>query len=533
MLRIHYHFYSLYGDIMLLGNTVRKIFGFKLPEDKTKGTDSFVIPKENDGATNIERYSHGVGDFFGQYIDFDDSVRNEVEQINKYRNMALQAECESAIEDIVCQAIVTQDAKNAVDIDLSNLDLSEKVKDAIRDEFNHILNMLSFNKLGPQLFRQWYIDGRLYFHKILYAGEAEKKGLKELRPIDPRRIRKIREIIKEQKDGIDIIKEIREYYIYNDCLFNTPSDNNMAPNIYSKAINIEKDSICHIHSGLCDPFKGTTLSFLHKAIKPLNQLRMMEDAAVIYRLVRAPERRMFYIDVGNLPKAKAEQYLQDIMNKYKNRMVYDAKTGEVKDDRAHMHMLEDFWIPRRDGGRGTEISTLPGGQSFDNIEELRFYQRRLYKSLNVPVSRLESDASFQLGRSSEITRDELKFDKFIARLRLLFDELFNDLLRTQLILKKVITSEEWTQFVNKINYKYQRDSHFSEIKELEMMEMRLSLVREASNYLGRYFSHNEIRTKIIRQTEEDIKRINEEIRTEIALPETDPHHFDPTKSGRY
>jgi len=389
---------------------------------------------------------------------------------------------------------------------LDDLEQPDRIKKLMQEEFDHIIKLLNFNWTGHDTFRKWYIDGRLYFHKIIDE-KNPKRGILELRPIDPTKIRKVREV-KEEKDpktGAKLIKEVKEYYIYQ--------DKNMSKS--NQGLKIAKDSICYITSGVLDPSRRRVLSYLQKALKPANQLRMMEDSMVIYRMSRAPERRIFYIDVGNLPKGKAEDYLRNIMGKYRNKLVYDASTGEMKDDRKHMSMLEDFWLPRREGGRGTEITTLPGGENLGQIDDIVYFQKKLYKSLNVPAQRLEQDpAQFSLGRSSEITRDELKFQKFLGRLRKKFSTMFIDLLKTQLILKGVVTEDEWKEFSQDIAIDYLKDTHFSELKESEILRERLGTLREMDEYVGKYYSKEWVRKNVLMQTEEDIEEIDKQIETE-------------------
>ena len=434
-----------------------------------------------------------------------DKAKTEIQQIIKYRNVAMQPECDAAIEDIVNESIVADEDSAPVELNMDGLDQSDKIKDMIKEEFEYIVKMLNMNWQGHDIFRRWYIDGRLYFHKIIDE-KNPKGGIIELRNIDPTKIRKIREV-KEERDpvtGTKMIKGVKEYYLFQ----------NNAMSKSSQGLKISKDAICYVTSGVLDPSRKRVLSYLDKAMKTTNQLRMLEDSLVIYRLARAPERRIFYIDVGNLPKGKAEEYLRNIMTKYRNKLVYNASTGEMKDDRKHMSMLEDFWLPRREGGRGTEITTLPGGENLGQIDDIVYFQKKLYKSLNVPVNRLEQEAQFSLGRSSEITRDELKFQKFINKLRKRFSMLFIDLLKTQLVLKGVVTEEEWNEMKQEINIDYQQDTHFSELKESELLRERLGTIREIDEYVGKYFSQEWIRKNVLRQTDDDIKEIDDQIAAE-------------------
>lgn len=483
-----------------------ELFGFTIKrKDQEKEENkkvSFVAPESEDGLG----YVVNAGGHFGQYVDMEgDKAKNERDLIVKYRNLAQQPECDAAIEDIVNEAIVSDEDSAPVSLILDDLEYSDKIKKLIQDEFDHVVKLLNVNWQGHDIFRRWYIDGRVYYHKIIDE-KNPKNGLLEVRPIDPTKIRKVREV-KEEKDpvtGAKMIKGVNEYYIYQ--------TNHMSKS--NQGLKISKDSITYITSGLLDSGRKKVLSYLHKAMKTVNQLKMLEDSLVIYRLSRAPERRIFYIDVGNLPKGKAEEYLRNIMTKYRNKLVYDASTGEMKDDRKHMSMLEDFWLPRREGGRGTEITTLPGGENLGQIDDIVYFQKKLYKSLNVPVNRLEQEAQFSLGRSSEITRDELKFQKFINRLRKRFSMLFLDLLKTQVILKGIMTEEEWKDASQYINVDYLQDTHFAELKQSELMRERVGTLREMDEYVGKYFSQEWIRKNVLMQTEDDIEMIDKQIADE-------------------
>ncbi len=483
-----------------------ELFGFEIKRKDQEKEDakrlSFVAPDSDDGLG----YVVNAGGHFGQYIDMEgDKAKTEIQQIIKYRNIAMQPECDAAIEDIVNESIVADEDSAPVELNMDGLDQSDKIKNLIKEEFEYIIKMLNMNWQGHDIFRRWYIDGRLYFHKIIDE-KNPKGGIIELRNIDPTKIRKIREV-KEERDpvtGTKMIKGVKEYYLFQ----------NNAMSKSSQGLKISKDAICYVTSGVLDPSRKRVLSYLDKAMKTTNQLRMLEDSLVIYRLARAPERRIFYIDVGNLPKGKAEEYLRNIMTKYRNKLVYNASTGEMKDDRKHMSMLEDFWLPRREGGRGTEITTLPGGENLGQIDDIVYFQKKLYKSLNVPVNRLEQEAQFSLGRSSEITRDELKFQKFINKLRKRFSMLFIDLLKTQLVLKGIVTEEEWNEMKQEINIDYQQDTHFSELKESELLRERLGTIREIDEYVGKYFSQEWIRKNVLRQTDDDIKEIDDQIAAE-------------------
>jgi hypothetical protein len=425
----------------------------------------------------------------------------------------MQPEIESAIDDIVNEAIVQNDDGKITEIVLDDLKQPDKIKKAIKEEFNTILRLFNYQNMAQDIFRRYYVDGRMYYHLIIDR-ENPQEGIKELRYIDPRRLRKVREI-KKQKDertGVEIMNPVNEYYIYNDKVV-SGSASNFGP----VGTRITTDSIISVVSGLMDSRRAVVLSYLHKAIKPLNQLRMIEDATVIYRISRAPERRIFYIDVGNLPKLKAEQYLRDIMVKYKNKLVYDANTGEVRDDRKFMSMMEDFWLPRREGGKGTEITTLPGGQNLGELEDVKYFQKKLYGALCVPVSRLEPNQSFSLGRTSEITRDELKFSKFVDRLRNKFSDVFDQALRVQCVLKGICTNEEWNLFKEHIHYDFIRDNNFSELKESELINQRLSLLGAVDPYTGRYFSQKWIQQNVLRLSDDEIEEMQEQIDKEKEM----------------
>jgi len=487
------------------------LFGFTISREKDEleqsVQQSFTPPSQEDGALTITSAA-----YYGTYVDLDGTAKNEVELISRYREMAMQPEIESAIDDIVNEAICQDDDGQTVKIVLDDLQQPEKIKKAIKEEFEIILRLLNFKRMSQDIFRRYYVDGRLYYHVIIDR-ENPTDGIKELRYIDPRKLRKVREM-KKQKDertGAEIMKVVNEYYIYNDKVV-TGSSSNYGP----VGVRITTDSIVSIVSGLMDSRRAVVLSYLHKAIKPLNQLRMIEDATVIYRISRAPERRIFYIDVGNLPKLKAEQYLRDIMVKYKNKLVYDANTGEVRDDRKFMSMMEDFWLPRREGGKGTEITTLPGGQNLGELEDVKYFEKKLYKSLNVPISRLEPNQGFSIGRVAEVTRDELKFNKFIDRLRNKFSEVFDHALRAQLVLKGVCTAEEWDLFKEHIYYDFIKDNNFTELKDAELMKERLSLLGAIDPYVGAYFSRAWIQREVLRMNDDAMKDMQKEIDAEKA-----------------
>jgi hypothetical protein len=497
-----------------------KLFGFTLGQkdivQKEKPEQaSFALPTQalDDGAVTITQNAH-----YGTYVDLEGSVRNELELITRYREMSNHPECDQAITEIVDEAICHDDDGKVVDINLDNLKQPETIKKKITEEFTNILNMLNFSNLADDIFRRWYIDGRVYYHVIVNESNP-KEGIQELRYIDPRKIRKVREVQKgrDPKTGADIIKSMAEYYIYNDRGTTTQSFTAAA----NQGLRISPESVINVNSGMMDAKNTFVISFLHKAIKPLNQLRMIEDAVVIYRISRAPERRVFYIDVGNLPKGKAEQYLRDIMVKYRNKMVYDASTGELRDDRKHMSMLEDFWLPRREGGKGTEITTLPAGQNLGQMDDVQYFQKKLLQSMNVPYSRLEPQGGGMvgLGRSTEVTRDELKFQKFVTKIRNKFSQIFDHALKTQLVLKGVCTSEEWEEFREKIYYDYKKDNNFAELRDAELLQNRLQTLGLIDPYVGRYYSQEWVRKNVLQQTEEDIKEIDKQIESE---PEPQP-----------
>ncbi len=497
-----------------------KLFGFSIEDNEplSPSAVSPVPPSNEDG--NDHYMSSG---FFGSYVDIEGIYKTEFDLIKRYREMALHPECDSAIEDIVNEAIVSDSNDSPVEIELSNLNASDGIKKTIRQEFKHILDLLDFDKKAHEIYRNWYIDGRLYYHKIIDLKKPEE-GIQELRYIDAMKMRYVRKQKQDKKKDLNRLNplrddpmdytfpELEEFFIYNP---KTTGTGNPMQTSTSGGVKMTKDSVAYCTSGLVDRNRGNTLSYLHKAIKSLNQLRMIEDSLVIYRLSRAPERRIFYIDVGNLPKMKAEQYLRDVMMRYRNKLVYDANTGEIRDDKKYMAMLEDFWLPRREGGRGTEISTLPGGQNLGEITDIEYFKKKLYRSLNVPPSRMDGEGGFNLGRSSEILRDELKFTKFVGRLRKRFSAMFNDMLRTQLLLKNVITPEDWEVMSEHIQYDFLYDNHFSELKEAELMNERLSLAATAEPYVGKYYSQDYVRRKILRQTDIEILEQDKLIEKEI------------------
>ena len=510
-----------------------RLFGFSV-SDTEKKSPSVVSPVPQNNEDGVDNYiSSG---FYGQYLDIEGVYRTEFDLIKRYREMALHPEADSAIEDVVNEAIVSDLYDSPIEIELSNVNASDKLKNIIREEFKNIKDIMDFDKKSHEIFRNWYVDGRLFYLKVIDTKKPEE-GIKDLRYIDPLKIRHIRQEKKKNKAklGPDLAPgdkdkfqspELEEYFVY------TPKPSYPTGTMVGgggvKGIKIAKDSITYCTSGLVDRNKGNVLSYLHKAIKSLNQLRMIEDSLVIYRLSRAPERRIFYIDVGNLPKVKAEQYLKEVMSRYRNKQVYNAQTGEIRDDRKYMSMLEDFWLPRREGGRGTEISTLPGGQNLGELSDIEYFQKKLYRSLGVPESRIAADGGFNLGRSSEILRDELKFAKFVGRLRKRFANMFSDMLRTQLILKNIVTPEDWEKISEHIQYDFLYDNQFAELKESELMNERLGLLATIEPYIGKYYSNDYVRRRILRQTDSEILEIDKQIEDEIAngiIP--DPNAVDP------
>ena len=498
-----------------------RLFGFSI-EDTEKIPPGVVSPIPENNADGSDHYL--TSGFFGSYVDIEGIYRTEFDLIKRYREMALHPECDSAIEDIIQEAIVSDTHDSPVEIELSNLNASDGIKSKIREEFKAVKDLLDFDKKAHEIYRNWYIDGRLYYHKVIDFKKPEE-GIVELRYIDSMKMRYVRQQKKAEKDvrmaNVNNdnpmeyeFPEIEEYFVYSPKS-TFPSQMPSAMTGGNKGIKMTRDSVAYCTSGLVDRNKGSTLSYLHKAIKAVNQLRMIEDSLVIYRLSRAPERRIFYIDVGNLPKIKAEQYLRDVMMRYRNKLVYNADTGEIKDDKKYMSMLEDFWLPRREGGRGTEITTLPGGQNLGEITDIKYFQEKLFKALNVPVTRIGGDGGFNLGRSSEILRDEVKFSKFVGRLRKRFSALFSDILKTQLLLKNVITPEDWDIMSQHIQYDFLYDNHFAELKDSELMAERLTMVASAEPYVGRYFSQDYLRRKILRQTDEEILEQDKIMKKEI------------------
>ena len=501
-----------------------KLFGFSIEDEdkKSKGIISPVPQNNEDGAD----YFLSSG-FYGQYIDIEGVFRTEFDVIKRYRDMALHPECDTAIEHVVNEAIVSDMNDSPVEIDLDNLNVSDNLKKVVRNEFKYIKDIMDFDKKSHEIFRNWYVDGRIYYHKVIDMKKPDE-GIQEIRYIDSLKLKLMRIQPKNERgakgaEGIPVMPYAGETTITKDAKiteFYTYYPQGMAQkfgSVAGKGVKIAKDAITHVHSGLVDRNKKITLSYLHKAIKGLNQLRMIEDSLVIYRLSRAPERRIFYIDVGNLPKVKAEQYLRDVMMRYRNKLVYDANTGEIKDDKKFMSMLEDFWLPRREGGRGTEISTLPGGQNLGELSDIEYFQRKLYRALNVPESRISgTDSGFNLGRSSEILRDELMFSKFVGRLRKRFSYLFLDMLKTQLVLKNIVTPEDWDKMSEHIQFDYLYDNHFAELKDHELMTERLNIMVAIEPYIGTYYSRDYVKRKVLRQTDEEIEEMAQEMEDENA-----------------
>jgi len=503
-----------------------KLLGFTIGRDKEdvpeERLQSFSLPENLDAALTVESAPNVTGGAYGTYLDLEGSVKDEIELITRYREMSMNPEVELAIDDIINEAVITEQGKSPVAISLGGIDIPDSIKNKISDEFDEVLRLLSFHEFAYDIFKKWYVDGRLYYH-VMIDTKNPRDGIQELRPVDPRQVKKVREVKgknSQNKSLVSLPKNVTEYYLYY--------PGGIAPRVgYSSSsdqtgLRIAKDSISHIHSGILDPTKKMILGNLHKAIKPMNQLKMLEDATVIYRISRAPERRIFYVDVGNLPKIKAEQYLSSIMSKFKNKVVYDTATGEVRDDRKHMSMLEDYWLPRREGGRGTEITTLPGGTNLGEIEDIIYFKKKLYKALGVPVSRLEPEGSFSLGRATEITRDEVKFGKFVNRLRYRFSTLFDDLLGKQLQLKGILSKEDWDVIKTLVEYNFRQDSHFAELKHTEIMRERMEIAQTMDEYIGKYYSQEWLRKNVLSQTEEEIKQIDNEIADEVKEGDIDP-----------
>ena len=498
-----------------------ELFGFEIKRPRPDPV-SFAPKQTDDGAAIVAE-----GGAYGTYVDLDGSIRTEAELVNKYREMGLYPEVDQAIDDIVNEVITQEPEQEAVELILDDVEMTDRIKKLFIDEFKNVLNLLEFNQLSYEVFRRWYVDGRLYYH-VITDEENPKNGITELRYVDPRKIRKIKEQKRKKSvNNVSMVQDGLEYYIYNDKGFAKTSGNASIPSNTIGGLRIAKDSIVHCTSGITSINGDLVQSYLHKAIKPLNQLKAMEDSLVIYRISRAPERRIFYIDVGNLPKMKAEQYLRDQMTKFKNKLVYDSSTGEIRDDRKFMTMLEDFWLPRREGGKGTEITTLPGGQNLGQMDDVMYFQRKLYKSLNVPISRLDPEVQFNFGRSTEITRDEVKFAKFVNRLRNKFSTLFLKILERQLILKGIITPDEWDEIKQSVRFKFAQDNYYAELKESEILRDRMSILRDVDDYVGKYYSHEWVRRKVLHQSDEEIEEIDGQIMDEMDNPQYQPQEQQP------
>jgi len=503
-----------------------EIFGYKVEKSKAAPTEKSFVPPTDDGGSDVIK----AGGYFGTYLDLEGTANTEAELIKKYRDIAFMADVDSAIDDIVNDSISNLDDERPVEINLDNVKLSDPIKKKIQQEFETILDLLEFNLRAQDYYRRWYIDGRIYFHKVIDTAKP-KNGITDIRFIDPRKIKKVREIFKEkdEKSGVEFIKKIEEYFVYNERGIVLDKAHTASPGS-AATMKVTRDAICYVPSGLSDQDKNIALSYLHKAIRPANQLRMMENAAVIYRISRAPERRVFYVDVGNLPKIKAEQYLAGIMNQYRNKLVYDGNTGEIRDDKKFMSMLEDFWLPRREGGRGTQIETLPGGQSLGEIGDIDYFQKKLFQSLNVPISRMQQQSGLNFGRAAEINRDEWKFTKFIAKLRRRFSLLFDDLLKTQLILKGIITEADWNLIKNNIEYKYATDAYYTESKEQQIIQSRVEILNGMANYIGTLYSKEYVQKNILKLTDDDIAQI--ELDNKADPVQLEPAMQPPPEEGQ-
>jgi len=486
-----------------------ELLGFQITrnndrEKPAEAKQAFTVASPDDGTQTISAGGH-----YGQYMDMEVTAKNDIDLIKRYREISQHPECDMAVEDIINEVIVSDERDTSVSVSLDKLAISENIKSKIRDEFDEVMRLMNFDEKGHDIFRRWYIDGRIYFHKVIDP-KSPRKGLTEIRYIDPRKIKKVREVARKRDSkgkGVEIIETTAEWFVYN--------EKGVSGGTSNAGLKISADSITYVTSGVIDQTKNMVMGHLHKAIKPTNQLRMIEDAVVIYRIVRAPERRIFYVDVGNLPKVKAEAYLRDVMARYRNKLVYDASTGEIRDDRKHMSMLEDFWLPRREGAKGTEVSTLAGGQNLGEITDVKYFQKKLFQSLNVPISRLDSENGFNMGKAAEITRDELKFTKFVQRLRKRFTQVFNDILKTQLVLKGIITIEDWISIKEHIQYTYLKDGYFAELKNAEILKERIGLANEITPYVGKYYSVEFVRKNILQQSDEDIIEIDNQIANEI------------------
>lgn len=486
------------------------LFGFEFRKKQEKTPVSFVEPENDDGATIVS----SSASYYGVYMDIDGAVKNDLQNLQTYRTIALYPDVDIAVQDIVDEAVPNEEETAKVSLNLENLDQPDNIKDILTEEFETVLKLLKFDIQGSDLFRRWYIDGRLYFH-IIPSTNPKQNGILELRQIEASRIKKVREVIKDKVGNVDVVKEVKEYYVYTDYqnALNGAQMNGTTSNSV-QGLKIACDSILYAPSGFMDSNTGTVLSYLHKAIRPANQLRMLEDSLVVYRVSRAPERRVFYIDVGNLPKAKAEQYLKDVMNRYRNKLVYDAKTGEVRDDKKYMSMLEDFWLPRRDNSKGTEISVLPGAMNLGELTDVSYFQEKLWQSLNIPVSRLRPETGITLGSSQTINRDEIKFQKFIEKMRKRFSTLIVDAFKTQLILKGIVSADDWEDIKDDIKLVFQRDNYFAELKNLEILQNRLASAQQADMFVGKYFSVDQVRKQILRMTQEECDELDEQINAE-------------------
>ena len=496
-----------------------QIFGFEITRGKPPQSEkSFVAPTDDGGVESIR-----AGGYYGTYLDIEGVANTEAQLIKRYRDIAMMADVDAAIEDIVNDAIANLDDEFPVKLDLDSTGLSGPIKKKIFDEFDNIISMLQFNDRAQDYFRRWYIDGRMYFHKVIDT-EKPQEGIKDIRYIDPRKITKVKEVKKEKNpQGVSFIKSTEEFFLFNEKgIANKPGQYRAADT--DNALKITKDAIVYCPSGLVDQDKNIPVSYLHKAIRPANQLRIMENAAVIYRITRAPERRIFYVDVGNLPSGRAEQYLKDVMDRYRNKLVYDADTGEVRDDKKFMSMLEDFWLPRREGSQGTQIDTLPAGQNLGQIEDIEYFQKKLYQSLNVPVSRLEQQAGLNFGRAAEINRDELKFTKFVSKLRKKFSIMFDDLLKTQLVLKNIMTEEDWKDIKDVVQYKFAQDAYYTESKNQEILRSRFEVLQGASSYIGSLFSKEYVQKEILMLTDEQLEEINMQLQMEEPFMTQDQEH---------
>ena len=485
-----------------------QIFGFEIKRKENEVLPSVVPPSAQETGATVVNTGVNAGGYYGMVMDLEGVIKNENDLIRRYREVAQYSDCDNAIEDIINEAIVADEERTSVEIILDDVKVSSTIKSKIREEFNNILRILKFNERAHEIFRSWYVDGRLYY-QILIDEARMKDGIVELRYIDPRKVRRIKNVKKERTpQGVEVVKEVEEYYLYNDKGITEQT---------THGVKLGLDSVVYCPSGYVDSNTGMAMSYLHKAIKPVNQLKMIEDSLVIYRISRAPERRIFYIDVGNLPKLKAEQYVTDIMNKFRNKIVYDATTGETRDDRRHLSMMEDFWMPRHEGGKGTEITTLPGGQNLGEIQDIEYFQGKLYHALNVPISRLQPQQGFSIGRSQEISRDEVKFNKFIVRLRKKFSVMFSNALRVQLIAKGIIRADEWDNIRPFLKYDYLEDNHFSELKDSEILMQRIQSLQALDPYVGKYYSQTWVRKNILRLDEDEIEQIEKEISDEQEL----------------